>query len=70
MATVGKSTVDFSPAYTEGGNGIATDVGEVVGPSVVITAFQQKAVGELIPDFEIDADRGEGVGQDFLMFRM
>ena len=70
LTSVGKVIADLSPTDAQTGNGIATDVGEIVGPSVVVTALQQKAMGKLISDFEIDTDRGEGVGQDFLMFRM
>lgn len=67
MASVGKSIAYFIPADAQAGNGIATDVGEVIGPRIVVTALQQQAVGKLIPDFEVNTHRAEGVGQYLLV---
>jgi hypothetical protein len=70
LASVGKAIADLSPADTKTSNRIATDIGEIVGSSVVVTTFQQKAMRKLISYFEIDTDWSEGVGQNFLMFGM
>ena len=70
MASVGKGVGYFSPADAQTRDGVTTDVGEVVGPGIVVATLQEQAVGKLIPDFEIYADWSEGVRQNFLVFGM
>jgi hypothetical protein len=66
-ASIGVPAPHLSLVYADAGYRIEAKKRETVPVSMVVGTFQKDAAREYIPEFEVQAHRGDGISQDLFL---
>lgn len=67
LCPIGKTLCNGFVRHFNGSNGIATDIGKAIVVRVVVATLQKNAVGEFVPDLQVDAHGCNRVREDFFV---